>query len=113
MWPFTRKPKPINPGPINEDWRVGDLAEYIGTGAWIDGDTGAAMPGPERGDVLKVSAVRPETTVRFGDSWFLSFSGFPNLYRASRFRKVPPLNSEADAEFTAKIKAIKPKKVRA
>lgn len=34
MWPFPRKPKSINPGPINEDWRVGDLAECSAKRAW-------------------------------------------------------------------------------
>lgn len=42
IWPFSRKPKPLNPGPINEDWAPGDLAERIQEGQW-DGDGTAQL----------------------------------------------------------------------
>lgn len=32
-WPFKRKPEPQPP--INEDWRVGDLAECINNHPWM------------------------------------------------------------------------------
>ena len=106
MWPFTRKPKPINPGPINEDWRVGDLAECI----IPRGDRWHGGGGPENGDVLCVTEVhagRGYFTGRPG--WFLGLKGEPlSRYDARYFRKVPPLNTEASAEFTAKIRACKP-----
>jgi len=103
MWPFTRKPKPINPGPINEDWQVGDLAQSIGNDGW-DGDG----IGPEDGDVCKVLGVGPGRNQTAGDGWYFTLNGFPGRFCADHFRKVPPLNTEASAEFTAKIRACKP-----
>jgi hypothetical protein len=113
MWPFTRKPKPLNPGPINEDWRVGDLAECLFEGAWFGGNSGNIASGLDKGDVSKVLAIGIGRTKLGGDRYFLTLGGFRGEFDASCFRKVPPLNSEADAEFTAKIKALKPKRVRA
>lgn len=106
MWPFTRKPKPLNPGPINEDWRVGDLAECmlpIGWGWAMDAD------GPDRGDVCRVVHVYPGITTGSGEhAWFLLLKGFHDGFATNSFRKVPPLNSEASAEFTASIRACRP-----
>lgn len=109
MWPFTRKPKPLNPGPINEDWRVGDLAECVLP-------RGHVWPkeGPDNGDVTKVTDVVAGLGKQTGKpGWFLGLSGFHNNYEATGFRKVPPLNSAATAEFSESIKALRPKKVRA
>jgi len=106
MWPFTRKPKPINPGPINEDWRVGDLAECLKP----DDHHWNSTSGPERGDVMRVVEVHAGRDNVFGrPGWFLGLKGEPFWrFDAKAFRKVPPLNSEASAEFTAKIRACKP-----
>jgi hypothetical protein len=105
MWPFSRKPNPLNPGPINEDWRAGDLAECICEGGpqWPCGS------GPSKGDVLKVKYVRAGRQSDGADGWGLWFDQYQRGYAAVDFRKVPPLNSKATAEFTAQIKAIKPK----
>jgi hypothetical protein len=114
MWPFKRKPTPLNPGPINEDWKAGDLAECIVGGtaghAWL-GQDGDVYDGPERGDVLSVVGVYAGSGLS-GDGWFLDLKGLKNGFAARCFRKVPPLNSEADAEFTARIKRLKPSTVR-
>ena len=111
MWPFTRKPKPLNPGPINEDWRVGDLAECIvdGKGSWY------SEPGPERGDVNKVTHVVAGQCARTRRAcWGLILNGYDGrAFGAHNFRKDPPLNSEADAEITAENKALKPKREQA
>ena len=110
MWPFTRKPKPIDPGPINEDWRVGDLAECIAGGEWVCANKSAAIGLPELGDVSRVLEVYPDSSV-WGDKWWLVLSGWPaDAFNAALFRKVPPLNTAASAEFTAQIKALQPAK---
>lgn len=115
MWPFTRKPQPnarqITPGPINEDWRVGDLAECM-TGGWPDN------LGPEKGDVCRVSGVGPGIAShgykRGKPLWFLSLKGFPGAdFDAAEFRKVPSLESEADAAFKAELKSRLSKRHRA
>ena len=104
-WPFTRKPKPLNPGAINEDWRVGDLAECLAKdGYWTENGVG-----PEFGDVLSVSIVDRATDGRV----YLVFKAFAgDAFEARVFRKLPPLNTAATAEFSAQIKALKPKRVR-
>lgn len=112
MWPFTRKPKPIDPGRINEDWRVGDLAECLNDKGWSDSDTDEPdQTGPELGDVHKVIGISDRIAKCGG--WYLDLKGFPGeWFVATSFRKVPLLNTAATAEFTAQIKAIRPKKVR-
>jgi hypothetical protein len=108
IWPFSRKPKPPNPGPINEDWAVGDLAECMVP----VGPNGLGWPckiGPGKGDVLKVQRVASGHCSDGSYGWGLWFGQYPRGYGADAFRKVPPLNSKASAEFTAQIKAIKPK----
>ena len=109
-WPFTRKPRAIDPGPINEDWRPGDLAECLASG-W-DGPEGI---GPEYGDVLVVRRVKATRgTYTSKDAWFLGFSGQPrDNFEASAFRKLPPYHSAADAEFAARIKGLRPARVGA
>lgn len=109
MWPFPRKPKSINPGPINEDWRVGDLAECVEQKGWSQDDTGQPIDGPEKGDILTVLEVEPRRTNLRGDGWYLGFAAYPMRFLAATgFRKVPPISTEASAEFTAKIKALRP-----
>lgn len=108
MWPFTRKPKPLNPGPINEDWKAGDLAQHFVNGKWQDG------VGPDYMDVCTVTRVATGIgNVSQSLGWGLGLKGFVDLFDSNHFRKVPPLNSAATAEFTAQIKALKPKRVKA
>lgn len=106
IWPFKRKPAPKNPyesldpGPINEDWHPGDLAECIMDGWWFPTSTG-----PEFGDVNVVQCVSPGVAIDGKPRWFLAFLPYPREhFDAAEFRKLRPLNSAADAEFTAQIK---------
>jgi len=105
MWPFKRK---RNPGPINEDWAYGDLAQTLEGGNW-DGDG----VGPDTGDVCKVLEVRIGRDRNKQDDWFLVLGGYPGAFAARHFRKVPPLNSACDAEFAVRIKRLKPARVKA
>lgn len=104
MWPFRPKPKPLNPGKINEDWAYGDLAECIrapADGLWF------GVQGPCQGDVLRVERVSPGRDAIYGiPGWFLGFARVRHNFAAECFRKVPPLNSECDAEFAAEIKRL-------
>lgn len=111
IWPFKRKSAPINPGPINEDWAYGDLAEMISGGSWIRAN-GEPSVGPEKGDVSKVLRIAHGESC-YGAAWGLELSGFSGLFVADRFRKVPPLNSAADEQFTCEIRALKPNRVQA
>lgn len=110
MWPFTRKSKQINPGPINEDWCVGDLAECICGEGWCDKN--GPTPGLNKGDVFKVLSVSASCAWDGKDYWWLSLNGVHGIFGAHAFRKVPPLNSAATAKFSAQIKALKPKRVK-
>lgn len=107
IWPFKRKPaaKPINPAPINEDWAYGDLAECL-DGRWVHDHDCSAASGPEKGDVCKVLEVQARRTERVGDCWSLKLGGYEGWYHSDWFRKVPPLNSAADAEFSEQIKRL-------
>lgn len=109
MWPFTRKPKPINPGPINEDWRVGDLAECINDSGWsYDGIAGVS--GPDCGDVLTVVLAMPGT--KRPQVIFIGFKGWPSeTFAGYAFRKL--VDTKADEQFTASIRALQPSKVGA
>jgi hypothetical protein len=117
MWPFTRKPKPINPGPINEDWRVGDLAECVTSGDgsdWRHDLNNAPAIGPAFGDVRRVQAVFVGQSRQLRRPlWWLVVNGIPANLPATCFRKVPPLNSEASAEFTAQIRKLAHRKAPA
>lgn len=108
MWPFTKKSRLVNPGPINEDWRVGDLAECM-----VDGgaDWQPSGRGPEKGDICRVTEVYAGTSpIRKSDYWFLRFASWEIGYSESDFRKVPPLSEATSAEITAMIKRKKPVK---
>lgn len=64
MWPFRRKPKPADPAPVspphpiadrrfmNEDWKVGDIAECM-TDDWPRN----GKPHPRKGDRLRVTRI--------------------------------------------------------
>jgi hypothetical protein len=112
LWPFSRKPKPLTPGPINEDWMPGDLAECIFAGPWMTDPDGINFNGPEKGDTLKVVDVEP-ARCSFGDGWYLRFNGDPqNWWAAMSFRKVPPLDSKCDTEFAETIREASKRSLR-
>lgn len=94
---------------MNEDWRVGDLAECIGDGPWDCGDTK-----PELGDICRVSAVVDAVGTRTNTrNYYLGFVGLHNRFCCTSFRKILPLHTAADAEFTALIKRPVRKPVKA
>lgn len=110
IWPFNRwrivrsdsttsaAPKDI---PINEDWRVGDLAECV---EQIDVDLNRI----EVGDVFSVKAII-HGKFRYGPDygWGLKVVG-DKYYWASYFRKVPTITAEDETSFAARIKRLKP-----
>jgi hypothetical protein len=114
IWPFARKPKPLNPGPINEDWRAGDFAQCIDGSCWADGSSGMPTNGPATGDTMVVEEVLIGRAPAMEKAAFwLQFRGDKDHYEADAFKKVPPMNAACDAEFAAAIKAISPKHIPA
>lgn len=94
--------------PINEDWRVGDLACCIcGPDEW-DLSPGADMP--IEGRTYKIMQVYPGVERVTGlPCWGLSLSQlYPGVatagYTARSFRKVRPETTACDAEFRAILK---------
>lgn len=105
MWPFKRKPEPPQP-PINEDWRVGDLAECINNQPWNDGFQ--YRPGPEFLEVYKVADVK-EGQYNGKPTFGLAFSRWPDYYVATAFRKITPRADKierCDAKFLKSMKEI-------
>lgn len=98
-------------GPINEDWRAGDLAECV-DGCWVPP---MAVDIPVLGSIYRVTAVYIGHDVRDGSPiWSLRLEGMNarpySGYIASAFRKVTPLHEAATAEFRAELRdRLKPK----
>lgn len=110
IWPFNKwrivrsgsttsaAPKNI---PINEDWRVGDLAECVE-------EIGGNLDRIEVGDVFSVKAIA-HGKLKYGHDygWGLKVVG-DEYYWASHFRKVPTITAEEETSFAAQIKRLKP-----
>lgn len=115
MWAFRKKPEPPKepekPGPLNEDWKVGDLAVAIGpTQDW------RCRPGsdiPTEGTTYRVTSIRIAvgySTQRLG--WYLGLGGMNNAYAANWFKKVRQDEEECTTEFAETIKNLKPARVK-
>lgn len=98
MWPFTRKPKPTQRN--QNEWRVGDLCEYV-----PQEDMGWQEPwacNPNAGDILRVSAMDWEGRL------FLCFEGKPSCYwwEAEYFRKIVVQHQPAEKWFAESVKGL-------
>lgn len=101
IWPFNKWwGKKNKMPPINEDWRVGDLAACI-DGSWLQ------RPGPSPGAIHKVTVV---IAGRFRGSnepaWGLGLIGWTGHWDATAFRKVQPDAEACEDEFKTLIKRI-------
>lgn len=88
-WAFTRR---LERPPLRESWRVGDVAECIGS-AWARG--------PERrpgaGDRAMVLSVRPGWSG--GEpGWGLELLGWAGRWDANGFRKIDQSELPAEAQ---------------
>lgn len=109
MWPF-RKKTPAGPtthelGPINEDWRPGDLALCL-DGAWCcpEGDTARH---PAKDEVCRVVSVEPSHLWHDPRRlvWALTLTAYGvQKYDASGFRKIVPDNTAEESELSRRIK---------
>lgn len=109
MWPFGKRATEPKRPPINEDWRVGDLAA-----ATVDlTDIG----GPALDGTAIVSGVYPGfATVSGTPAWALQLVGYATIndpsngFNAAAFRKVRPAELAADRKVsrTAKPKTPHP-----
>lgn len=109
---FRKKPEPPEkPGPLNEDWKVGDLAVCISAP-----ENWRLPPGsdvPTKGTSYKVTRL---TIDRRYDTkkvdWFLTLIGLNWTYTANGFRKVRQDEEECTTEFAETIKNMKPARVK-
>lgn len=104
---WAGKPTPKVRPPINEDWRVGDLAECISDDrAW------KTLPGdvpPARGRIFMVSGIIIGFSLSDGRPMFgLRFRGFRGHWEAGQFRKIVQHHEPASAEFIAEMRAKRP-----
>ena len=83
MWPFRKRRK--SPAPP-EDWRTGNLAECI-RDDWLDVPVHKL---PRRGSRMIVNRLVPGWHKGVTPGWALSLIGYPGLWDATAFRKVPP-----------------------
>lgn len=99
IWPFRRKKRPTGQlPPINEDWRVGDLAACIMDGGWTGGI------GPTYGSIHRVTAVVEGHLKKTNEPvWGLQLQPWLAYYHAEAFRKVRPDAEECSTEFKALI----------
>lgn len=86
---------------MNEDWRVGDLAECIAS-RWADSDSAD----PVKGEIRRVSGIIDGVNDRYAVRVLaLSFEGYgAESWCTTGFRKIRPLHEPAEEEFTALIK---------
>lgn len=116
MWPFRKKPEPPKepekPGPLNEDWKVGDLAICIEQAEnWI------LHPGsdvPTQGTSYRVTRLFQDVGYHDPDHihWFIALKDMNNAYTAFSFRKVRQDEEECTTEFAETIKNLKPARVK-
>lgn len=104
-----RTPLPPTDLPGCDDWQVGDLAERITRGPWVNDHGQADEIGPQHGEVLRVAAVKLIRHPFSGRMLLvLGFARFPSqLFAAVAFRKVLPRADEAtaaDAAFCADLR---------
>lgn len=71
-------------------WRVGDLAECVGSGVWITA-SGRRLSGPARGEIRVVAAIRVRRDRATGQPrvW-LRFARWPHAFCAGSFRRIEP-----------------------
>ena len=89
-WPFSRKANAPERGPLNEDWRAGDLAQCVVRARWHSDEPGA----PDLMDVLYVEAVYPGHDHKGVLGWGLRFKGLKFGYDAVAFKKLPPRSEQ-------------------
>lgn len=101
------RPAPERP-PINEDWRVGDLAVCVEDN-WSPG-----VVGPRAGEISRVVDVYPGLCARTGmPGWGLRFAGYHEGFGAICFRKVQPDAEPAEASFAEFLTRMLPKRAPA
>jgi hypothetical protein len=93
---------------MNEDWRAGDLAVCeISRIQW----SRESPQNPDKGDLLRVSRVYEDISWDGKvTAYFLDFVGKTMGWECRAFRKVRPEAKAADAEFTATIRSVRPRK---
>ena len=99
---FRRTPSPLDRRFMNEDWRVGDLAECI-VGDWDPG----SPHDPRLGERLRVSGLRDGVSATgYCRAYFLLFEGKPQNYSWINlgFRKLRPSIEPASEEFRRELK---------
>lgn len=108
MWPFKRQSPEQKRPPINEDWRVGDLAVCIADGTWYGYFPGT---GPKMNDICRVRNVTAGNALCDGTpGWYLQFNEYPGVhaFNAQSFRKPEADDRGATEEFTVQIKRMRP-----
>lgn len=116
MWPFRKKPEPPQepekPGPLNEDWKVGDLAVAISPAS--DWSCPPNTDIPTQGTTYRVKHLRVNTGWKTNSLyWMLWLDGMNgNGYSAYAFRKVRQDEEECTTEFAETIKNLKPARVK-
>lgn len=102
IWPFRRRKKEKPLPPINEDWRVGDLAQRVTPGCWEPNPAGPAV-----GEICRVTEVAIGRFSCGNRGFVLRFAEYPAKFQAEAFRKLRPVHEACDVGFAALIKRPK------